>query len=53
MQETLYHTADAGDTLLANGCRSLSISPANAGDTLSASGIRNLSIIQRMQETLY
>ena len=25
MQETLYQTADAGDTLSDNGCRSLSI----------------------------
>ena len=25
MQETLYQTADAGDTLSASGCRSLSI----------------------------
>ena len=53
MQETLYHTADARDTLSASGCRSLSISPADAGDTLSASGIRHLFIIQRMQEKLY
>ena len=46
MQETLYQTADAGDTLSANGCRSLSIrermqetlyQPADAGVSLSDS----------------
>ena len=46
MQETLYQTADAGDTLSDSGCRRLSIrqrmqetlyQAADAGDTLSDS----------------
>ena len=44
MHETLYQTADAGDTLSARG---------DAGDTLSASVCRSLSIRQWMHETLY
>ena len=61
MQETCYQTADAGDTLSANGCRSISIrqgmqeslyQTADAGYTLSDSGCRSLSIRQQMQETL-
>ena len=43
MQETLYQTADAGDTL----------SEADAEVSLSDSGCRRHSIRQRMQETLY
>ena len=52
MQETLYQTADAGDTLSASGCRSLSIiqrmqetiyQTTDAGDTLSDWGCRSLS----------
>ena len=43
MQESLYQTADAGD----------SIQTADAGDSLSDSGCRRLSIRQRIQETLY
>ena len=44
MQESLYQTADAGDSLSDSGCRSLSIrhrmqetpyQTANAGDSLS------------------
>ena len=44
MQETLYHTADAGDSLSDSGCRSLSITQrmqesfnqkTDAEDTLS------------------
>ena len=59
MHETLYQTADAGDTLLESGCRSISIrqrmqetlyQSADAGDSLSD---RSLSIRQRMQESLY
>ena len=51
MQETLYQTADAGDSLSDIGCRSLSIrqriqetlyQTADAGDTLSVSGCRRL-----------
>ena len=47
MQESLYQTADAGDTLIHNGCRSLTIEQrmqkslyqtADAEDTLSDSG---------------
>ena len=47
MQESLYQTADAGDTLSDSGCRSLSIKQrmqkslyqtADAEDTLSDSG---------------
>ena len=47
MQETLYQTADAGDSVSDSGCRSLSIrqrmqeslyQTADAGDTLSDSG---------------
>ena len=46
MQETLYQTADAGDTLSDSGCRSVSIRQrmqdtlylaADAGDSLSDS----------------
>ena len=46
MQESLYHTADAGDSLLDSGCRSLSIKQqmqetlyqtANAGESPSDS----------------
>ena len=43
MQETLYQTADAGDTL----------STADVGFSPSDSGCRRLSIRQRMQESLY
>ena len=48
MQETLYQTADAGNTLSDSGCRSLSViqwmhetlyQTADAGDTLSDSGV--------------
>ena len=62
MQETLYQTADAGDSLSDSGCRRHSIrhrlqeylfQTADAGDSLSDSGCRRLSIGQRMQETLY
>ena len=53
MQETLYQTADAGDTLSDSGCRSLYIrqrmqetlyQTADLGDTLSDSGCISLSI---------
>ena len=62
MQETLYQTADAGDSLSDSGCRSLSIrqrmqeflyKTGDAKASLSDSGCRSLSIRQRMQETLY
>ena len=62
MKESLYQTADAGETLSESGCRSLSIrqqmqeslyQTADKGDTLSDSGCRSLSIRQRMQEKLY
>ena len=52
MQETLYQTADAGDSL-SDRCRRFSIRHADAGDSQSNSGCRSLSIRQRMQETLY
>ena len=42
MQETLYQTADAGDSLSDIGCRSLSIRQR-----------MQETIKQRMQETLY
>ena len=53
MQETLYQTADAGDSLSDSGCRSLPIrqrmqetlyQTADAGVSLSDSGCRSLSI---------
>ena len=53
MQETLYQTADAGDTLSENGYRSLSIrqrmqetlyQPVDAGVSPSDSGCRRHSI---------
>ena len=49
MQESLYQTADAGDSPLDSGCRRLSIKQrmhetlyqtADAGDSLSDSGCR-------------
>ena len=43
MQESLYQTADAGDTL----------SEADAGVSLSDSGCRSLSIRHLRQETLF
>ena len=52
MQETLYQTADAGDTLLYSGCRRqfnrqrMQKSPyqtTDVGDTLSDWGCRSLS----------
>ena len=43
MQESLYQTADTGNTL----------SEADAEVSLSDSGCRRHSIRQRMQETLY
>ena len=61
MQETLYQTADAGDTLSASGCRCLSIRQ-RMQYILSDSRCRKLSIRprmleqstrQRMQETFY
>ena len=52
MQETLYQTADVGNTLSDSGCRSLSIRQ-RMQETLSESGCRGLSIRQRMQEKLY
>ena len=60
MQETLYQTADAGDSPSDSGCRSLSIrqrmqetliQTADAGDYQTADA--GDSIRQRMQETLY
>ena len=62
MQESLYQTADAGDTISASVCRSLSIrqrmqetlyQTADAEVSLLDSGCRSLSIRQRMQEKLY
>ena len=62
MQESLYETADAGNTLSDSGCRRLSIrkriqetlyQTADAEVFLSDSGCRSLSIRQRMQEKLY
>ena len=53
MQETLYQTADAGDTLSASGCKSLSIrqwmqetlyQTADAEVSLLDSGCRRHSI---------
>ena len=53
MQETLYQTADAGDTLSDSGCRSLSIrqrmqvslyQTADAGDSPSDSECKSFSI---------
>ena len=42
MQETLYQTADAGDTLSASGCKSLSIRQ-----------LTQETIYQRMQKSPY
>ena len=62
MHETLYQTADAGDTLSDRGCRSLSLrqriqetlyQTADAEVSLSDSGCRRSSISQLMQESLY
>ena len=61
MQKSLYQTADAGDTLSENGCRSLSIRQrmqetlyqTAAGVPLSDSGCRRHSISHRMQKSLY
>ena len=62
MQETLYQTVDAGDSLSDSGCRRLSIrqgmqetllQTVDAGDSPSDSGCRSLSFRQRKQETLY
>ena len=52
MLETLYPTADAGDTLSASGCRSLSIRQL-MHRTLYQPADAVVSIRQRMQETLY
>ena len=62
MQETLYGTADAGDTLWDSGCRRHSIrqeiqetlyGTADAAVSLSDSGCSSFSIRQQMQETIY
>ena len=62
MQETIYQTADAEDSLSDSGCRRLSIrqrmvgtlyQTADAVVSPSDSGCRRHSIRQRMQETLY
>ena len=62
MQETLYQTADAGDSLSDSGCRRHSIrqqmheslhQTADAGVSPSDSGYRRHSIRQRIEETLY
>ena len=62
MQETLYHTADAGDYLSDSGCRRLTIrhrmqetlyQSADAGVSTSDSRYRRLSIRERMQECIY
>ena len=47
MQESLYQTADAGDSPSDSGCRTL-YQTADAGVSLSDSGCRRLSIRQRM-----
>ena len=52
MQESLYQTADAGDSLSDSGCRRL-YQTADAEDSLLDSGCRRLSIRQRMQEFLF
>ena len=46
MQEYLRQTADAGDSLLDGGCRSISIRSIRQR-------MQSLSIRQRMQGTLY
>ena len=51
MQETLYQTADAGDSLSDSGCRSLSIRE-RMQETLFQTADAGISIRQRMQETL-
>ena len=51
MQETLYQTADAGDTPLDSGCRRLSIRQ-QMQETLYDCGCRTLSIRKQMQTTL-
>ena len=51
MQESLYQTADAGDSLLDSGCRSLSIRH-QMQETLYQTADAGNSIRQRMQETL-
>ena len=60
MQETLYQTVDAGDsiiqriqeTLLQTANQGSLLQTADAGDSLSDSGCRSLSFRQRMLETL-
>ena len=51
MQESLYQTADEGESLSDSRCRGLSIRK-RMKETLSDSGCRSLSIRQRMQESL-
>ena len=52
MQETLYQTAGAGDTLSDSGCRSLPIRQ-RMQEYLHLTADAEDSIRQRMQETLY
>ena len=47
MQETLYHTADAGDTISKRMQKTLYQTP-DAGDSLLYIGCRSLSIRQRL-----
>ena len=53
LQESLYQTEDAGDSLSDSGYRRFSIRQHMQEYLPSDSECRNLSIKQRMQETLY
>ena len=52
MQETLYQTADASNSIEDSGCRRL-YQTADEEVFISDSGCKRLFIRQRMQETLY
>ena len=52
MQETLYQTADAGDSISDSGCRSLSFRQ-QMQESLYQKADAEDSTRQRMQETLY
>ena len=53
MQESLYPTADAGDSLSDSGCRTFSIRQRMQDFLCQTADAGGLSIRQRMQESLY
>ena len=53
MQETLYQTADAGDSLSDSGCRDSSIRQRMQESLFQTADAGGVSIRQRIQETLY